>query len=104
MDPLNDMIRAIVRETIAELLPHLSGGDELLTLDAAGELVGKTPRAVRDAGRREEIEIVHVGRSPRVTRAALMAWARPVEVAAPKAAEPDHASSAVARAAARWSR
>ena len=69
----------VMAAQLAELAVRLateSTPDDELPLKAAGTIVHVTPRAIRDAGRRGEIEIVHVGRSPRVRRSALTAWAR----------------------------
>jgi hypothetical protein len=68
--------------TLTELADHLEAGDddELLTLEDAGAIVGKTARSIRDAGRRGELEILIVGRSPRVSRGELARWAQPVAV------------------------
>ena len=71
--------------------------DALISLDAAGAIVGKTARAIRDAGRRGDLAIVNVGRSPRVRRSALLAWARPVS------ARPANTAAADPRADARAS-
>jgi hypothetical protein len=105
MDPLNELVRAIVRETLAELAPHLAAaGDDLLPLDVAGALVGKTARSLRDNGtdRGGSLVIVKVGRSPRVRRSVRLAFARPV--AAPSASKIDpreEARASIAAAAAR---
>lgn len=102
MTELQDMVRAIVRETIAELLPHLRADDELMTLEAASAVVHTTPRHIRDAGRRGELDVVRVGRSPRVRRSSLLAWARPVAQRVDVAADPRAvARASIAAAAAR---
>ena len=100
---LTVLIRAIAREMMIEVAPHLGAADELLPLATAAQIVGKTPRAIRDAGRRGEIAIVRVGRSPRVRRSALTAWARPAAVA-PRASDARDDVRAAIAAAARGSR
>jgi hypothetical protein len=70
------VMAAQLAELAVRLAAESTPDDELLPLEAAGTMVHVTPRAIRDAGRRGEIEIVHVGRSPRVRRSALTAWAR----------------------------
>lgn len=86
MSPLAALIvaalsEAEVRSALRDAL-GTADGEELLPLERAGVLVDKSPRSIRDAGRRGELEIVKIGRSPRVRRSALMAWARPLAVAA----------------------
>jgi hypothetical protein len=83
--PSADELEASAHEKIAEghaLLARarrmrtLPASDVWLSLDAAGEIAGVRGRVLRDAGRRGEVVIDHVGRSPRVNRAELERWIR----------------------------
>jgi hypothetical protein len=91
---------AAIREAVAS-----ASRAEWLTLDDAGKLAGVRARVLRDAARRGELEIGHAGRRPVVRREALDAWigsraARVVDRPRPE----NETSTALARAAARWSR
>src|SRR5688572_11363853 len=67
MDPMTEMIRAIVRDTIAELAPHLRSGDEPIPLAKAAEMIGAPLRALRLAARRGEL-VLEGPRCARVVR------------------------------------
>ena len=83
-----------------------------LPLDEAAHLAGvrgKDPtRVLREAAARGDLFIGHAGRAPVVQRRELDRWiaSRPAEVNEPKVTEDPKAGarSAVARAAARWSK
>jgi hypothetical protein len=103
-DPFRDMVRSIVRETIAELAPHLAGaGDELLDRTAIEARYPFKFRVVTDAARRGELVMDHAGRKPVVRRSGLEAWiaSRPSSVKATGNDARAEARASIAAAAAR---
>jgi hypothetical protein len=104
MDPFKELVRAVVRETLAEIAPHLAAsGDELLDRTAVEARYPFKFRIVTDAARRGELVIEHAGRKPVVRRTALDAWiaSRPSSVKATGNDARAEARASVAAAAAR---
>ncbi len=102
---IETLIRAIVRDEIAAV--RAQADDAIIPIDVAAAELGIRPRVIRDAATRGEITLGGAGRRRVVTRAELRRWveSRPVQTA--HVAAPDdrgEATSAIARAAARWSR
>lgn len=84
--PLEDTFRNLIDEALARLLPAVVDAvtvavsrtskfdpDELIDVAAAGELVGKTPAAVRKAAQRGVLPCRRVGRTLRFRRGDLLA-------------------------------
>ena len=96
--------RATTLETLADAADVAHDG--VLTMDEAAAVARTTPRAHRDAGRRQELAIVYAGRHPRVRRSELDRWLATHRVqSAPIVDDPrEEARLAVEAAAARAAR
>lgn len=70
---LDEMIRDRVRAELAEA--------DLLDVDGAAKLLGRTPAAIRQAVHRGQLPCVRIGRVVRFSRAALLAMAQSQAIA-----------------------
>lgn len=63
-----------VLELIALLVPPAPAADDLIRLDQAAALVGTSPRALKEAGRRGELRLLGRERTRVVRRSELLEW------------------------------